>query len=108
MVADDPPFDELVSTIARHLEIDHGYTAILPPEPAEAIARVRAAGRKAGRVLGLSVFTCQTDPARREDGQVVVWVTLRNPPPEDDERMQARFDLVLDALPRPHRWLPEE
>ncbi|MEN3610486.1 hypothetical protein AAH979_13135 [Plantactinospora sp. ZYX-F-223] len=89
--------DELTLKIMRHLEIDWQYIAHAEPRDTERIALVRSAGRKAGRQLGWKIATMQTNPARREDGRVVVAVTVRETPnAEDDARMSERSRLLID------------
>ena len=91
------PEDELVATIARHLEIDWQYVEHVEAWDVERIALVRSAGRKAGRLLKYRVATVQTDPRKREDGRVVVVVAVREPPSaKEDERMSERTRLLMD------------
>jgi hypothetical protein len=92
-----PGPDELVATIARHLEIDWQYIEHVEAWDAERIAAVRSAGRKAGRLLKYRIVTMQTDSRRREDGRVVVVVAVREPPSvEEGERMGERSRLLID------------
>ncbi|MBF9131408.1 hypothetical protein I0C86_20935 [Plantactinospora sp. S1510] len=71
---------ELTLKIMRHLEIDWQYIEHVEPSNAERIAAIRSAGRKAGRQLGWKILTHQSDPARREDGHVVVIVAVEEHP----------------------------
>jgi len=60
------------------------------------IAGMRAAGRKAGRLIGYKIATTQSDPHAREDGRVVVVVAVREAPNEEEnQRMRDRADLLL-------------
>jgi len=87
--------DELTLKIARHLEIDHQYVKHVEAWDVEQIAAIRAAGRRAGRLLGWNVMTHQSDPRKREDGLVVVIVAVRDyPNDEEEQRMTERGDLL--------------
>lgn len=93
--------EDLVSEIARRLEIDWQYVAHVPAADTGRIAEIRAAGRAAGRRLGYKVMTMQTDPEDRDDGLVVVLAVVREPPSvEDKQRMDARARLLLENLYR--------
>ncbi|MBF9131404.1 hypothetical protein I0C86_20915, partial [Plantactinospora sp. S1510] len=60
---------------------------------------IRSAGRKAGRQLGWKILTHQSDPARREDGHVVVIVAVEeHPNPEERQRMKERSRLLFDHM----------
>lgn len=87
--------DELTLLIARHLEVDWQYVRRFEAGDAEKIAEVRAAGRRAGRLLGYKIMTRQSAP--NEHNRVTVVVTVREPPSQEDhERMQARARLLMN------------
>jgi hypothetical protein len=87
--------DELTLTIARHLEVDWQYVRRIEAWDTEQIATVRAAGRRAGRLLGYKIATRQSEP--NEENRVVVIVAVREPPSkEDHERMEERSRLLMD------------
>lgn len=91
--------DELLLTIARHLELDWQYVEYVEAWDTDRIAEVRATGRKAGRMLGYKIMTRQSDPARRRDGRVVVSVAVREPPnAEEARRMAERAELLMSAM----------
>jgi hypothetical protein len=94
-VASAPEPDELTLTIARHLEVDWEYTRRIAATDPDQIAAVRAAGRRAGRLLGYKIATRQASPDEQE--RVVVVVTVREPPSEEDrKRMQERSRLLMN------------
>jgi hypothetical protein len=87
--------DELTLLIARHLEVDWQYVRRIEAWDAAQIAAVRAAGRRAGRLLGYKIVTRQSAPS--EENRVTVVVAVREPPSQEDhERMQARARLLMD------------
>jgi hypothetical protein len=87
--------DELTLTIARHLEVDWQYVRRIEAWDIERIATIRAAGRRAGRLLGYKIATRQSEPD--EENRVVVVVAVREPPSQEDhERMQERSRLLRD------------
>jgi hypothetical protein len=69
-----PDPDELTQKVARHLDVDWRYVEQVEAWDVDRIAEVRAAGRRAGRMLGYKVVTTQSHRAAREDGLVVVIV----------------------------------
>jgi hypothetical protein len=87
--------DELTLVIARHLEVDWQYVRRIEAWDTDQIAAVRAAGRRAGRLLGYKIATRQSEP--NEENRVLVVVAVREPPSkEDHERMQERSRLLMD------------
>ncbi|HUZ25453.1 MAG TPA: hypothetical protein VMV07_16985 [Streptosporangiaceae bacterium] len=87
--------DELTLTIARHLEVDWQYVRRIEAWDTEQVATIRAAGRRAGRLLGYKIATRQSEP--NEENRVVVIVVVREPPSkEDHERMEERSRLLMD------------
>jgi hypothetical protein len=98
--------DELTLTIARHLEVDWQYVCRVEAWDTSQIATVRAAGRRAGRLLGYKIATRQSEPDAED--RVVVIVAVREPPSkEDHERMEERSRLLMDRafsdlMPPPH------
>lgn len=91
--------DVLASQIATRLEIGEQYVEHVSASDHDHIALIRSAGRKAGRLLNWKVRTFQTDPAKREDGKVVVFVVVEESTPEDERRFRANGDLLIrDAM----------
>ena len=87
--------DELTLLIARHLEVDWQYVRRIPARDGDQIAAVRAAGRRAGRLLGYKITTRQSVP--NDEGRVTVIVAVRVPPSqEDNDRMQERARLLMN------------
>ncbi|MFD9550307.1 hypothetical protein ACFWBG_23175 [Nocardia salmonicida] len=94
------PTDELTLTIMRSLEIDWQWVKHFDPADVTGIAEARSAGRRAGRAMGLKIVTFASDPAKREDGRVVVIVAVNQPAsdPEDEKRMEDRSRLIVDQM----------
>ncbi len=90
-----PEPDELTLAIARRLEVDWQYVERVEAWDAERIGEIRAAGRKAGRMLGYKIATHQGRPD--EENRVTVIVVLRAAPnAEEDQRMTERARLLMD------------
>ena len=87
--------EELVGAIAHRLEIDHQYIEHVPENQPDRVARVRRCGREAGRRLGWTVRTFQTDPSERDDRHVLAHVVVMVSTPEDDERLRERGKLLV-------------
>jgi hypothetical protein len=85
--------DELAAHIAQILEIDHQFIVRIQPRAAEQIARIRRAGRRAGRILGWKVSTFLRD---RDDGDWVVGVIVIESTPEDMSRLRERGALLVN------------
>lgn len=97
---DEPLLDEI--TIA--LEIDHQYRRLVEVWNQELVDRIRHCGRAAGRRLGYRVRTFATDPDRRDDQRVIVWVGVTASTPEDQDRISERSQLLIEhALKGPFR-----
>jgi hypothetical protein len=93
LVAPDAEPDELTQIIARHLEVDWRYVQRVDARDIERIAEIRAAGRRAGRLLGYKIVTRQSEPS--PDQRVAVSVVVREPPSEEDRlRLQERSRLL--------------
>lgn len=90
--------EALLNEIMRELEIDHQYMRFFLPQDSDDIARVRRLGRKAGRTLGWKIRTMQTNPAARDDGKVVVLVTVIESTPEEEKRMNERTSLIVSQI----------
>ncbi|MGI5523990.1 hypothetical protein ACQEUX_24075 [Micromonospora sp. CA-259024] len=87
--------EELVLTIARHLELDWQYVERVEAWNTERIADVRSAGRRAGGRIGYKIATFQSDAD--DEGRVVVIVAVREPPnAEDHRRMTDRGMLLMN------------
>jgi hypothetical protein len=75
------------------LETDRQWIRHFDPTDTDGIAAARSAGRRAGRALGVKVVTHQSDPRKREDGQVVVAVVV-------DEELGPAQKAVMDERAR--------
>lgn len=88
--------DALVADLKQALEIDYHAVKTFAEWDTEAIAQYRKCGRRAARELGLKVITRQSDPNKRDDRLVNVWVAATDPPAADLERLKERGDLLLN------------
>ena len=98
------PADELKLEIMRALEIDWQWVRRYQASDTDEIAAARAAGRRAGRALGMKIRTTQSTPTDQETGTVVVVVAVTNTeelPAADQERMAERSRLITNNLDRP-------
>jgi hypothetical protein len=90
--------DELTLAIARALEVDWQCFELVEAWNTDRVAEIRAAGRRAGRLLGYKILTRRSTP-RRADGRIVVAVVVREPLNDaDSERMRGRAQLLIDNL----------
>jgi hypothetical protein len=95
----DSQNDLLVADVKRSLKSDRQWVRLFDPDDTDGIAEARSAGRRAGRALGVKVATHQSDP--REDGQVVVIVTVNEEPtPAEKERIDERARQAIDKALR--------
>jgi hypothetical protein len=93
---------DLELTVARQLEIDGQFVAHFDTDGAAGIAAVRAAGRRAGRLLGLNVRTVHSDPNKRDDNRVVVIVAVTGGMSgEDAARLTERGEMLISRMPAP-------
>lgn len=89
----EPP-GALVAEIATRLEIDWQCVRQFEALDKDAISTFRAAGRRAGRVLGLKVRTMEAAVTGRSD-QVAVIVVVVSGPEADRARVLERGDLLM-------------
>jgi hypothetical protein len=81
------------------LEIDLQAVETFEAWDVEGIAQYRRVGRRAVRRLGHRALTQQSDPAKREDGRVVV-VVLADPDPAhpDSQRLYDRSETIVREM----------
>lgn len=93
----DSADEELIQTIARHLEADHQYVTRLPADQTAEIKQLRSCGRRAGRLIGRSVRTFQSP---RRDGTVAVYVVLAELTEEERRRGDAQAAEAMGRILR--------
>jgi hypothetical protein len=80
-------FDRIVASLKSD---DQQFTMSFDGDDAEGISKVRSLGRRAGRELGWKVRTFATNPDRRADRRVTVFVVVEESTPLRDELMRIR------------------
>jgi hypothetical protein len=75
---DDPADEALIQEILPVLEVDHQYTRLVEAWNHELVAQIRRCGRKAGKRLGYKIRTLASEPDRRDDRRIAVWVRERS------------------------------
>jgi hypothetical protein len=93
--------DELVAAMMRPLEIDFQVTDHFEEWDTEGIAQFRRCGRRAIRKLGYKAHTFQTDPAKRDDRRVIVYVMVTNRTEDDEARLAERSWFLIQNMPSP-------
>ena len=91
----DPEDEALIQQILPVLELDHQYTRLVEAWNHDLVAQIRRCGRAAGRRLGYKIRTFASDPDRRDDGRLVVWVIVINSNPDDEHRIRERSELLI-------------
>ena len=91
----DPADETLIEQIVPVLELDHQYSRVVEAWNFDLITQIRRCGRAAGKRLGYKVRTFATDPERRQDRRVVVWVIVTESNPDDEERIRERGELLI-------------
>ena len=81
---DDPEDEALIREILPILDLDHQYTRLAEAWNHELIAQIRRCGREAGKRLGYKIRTLTSDPQRRDDGRVAVWVVVIESTPNEE------------------------
>lgn len=91
--------EELLAAILPILDIDLQAVAVFEAWDVEAIAQYRRVGRRAVRRLGHRAVTLQSDPAKRDDGRVVV-IVLAEVPSEhpDSQRLHDRGEALIQRM----------
>ena len=92
----DPDDEALIQEILPVLEVDHQYTRVVEEWNHDLVAQVRRCGRQAGKRLGYKIRTFASDPDRRDDRRVAVWVIVTDSNPDDEERMRERSELLMN------------
>ena len=90
----DPEDEALIHQILPVLEVDHQYTRLVEERNHELVAQIRRCGRQAGKRLGYQIRTLASDPDRRDDRRVAVWVLVIDSNPDDEDRIRERSDLL--------------
>ena len=91
----DPEDEALIEQILPVLELDHQYARLVEAWNHDLVAQIRRCGRQTGKRLGYKIRTFASDPDRREDRRVVVWVLVTDPNPDDEDRIRERSDLLI-------------
>ena len=92
----DPEDEALIQEILPVLELDHQYTRLVEAWNHELVAQIRRCGRQAGKRLGYKIRTFASDPDRRDDQRIAVWVIVTDPTPDDEDRIRARSELLMN------------
>ena len=93
---DDPEDEALIQEILPVLEVDHQYTRLVEAWNHELVAQIRRCGRQAGKRLGYKIRTFTSDPERRDDRRIAVWVLVISSNPDDEERIRERSELLIN------------
>jgi hypothetical protein len=91
----DPQDEALVQEIMPVLELDHQYTRLVEAWNHDLVAQIRRCGRQAGKRLGYKIRTVASDPERRDDARLVVWVVVIDSTPDDEDRIRGRGELLI-------------
>lgn len=87
--------EALIQEIVPVLDLDHQYTRLVEAWNHELITQIRRCGREAGKRLGYKIRTLTSDPQRRDDRRVAVWVVVISSNPDDEDRIRDRRDLLI-------------
>ena len=77
------------------LEVDHQYTRLVEAWNHQLVAQIRRCCRAAGKRLGDLIRTLASDPDRREDRRIAVWVLVTDSNPDDEDRIRERSELLI-------------
>ena len=91
----DPDDEALIQEILPVLEVDHQYTRLVEAWNDELVAQIRRCGRVAGKRLGYKIRTFASDPDRRDDQRIAVWVIVTDSNPDEEDRIRKRSDLLI-------------
>ena len=91
----DPADEALIREILPALDLDHQYTRLVEEWNHEFVAQIRRCGRQAGKRPGYKIRTLTSDPQRRDDRRVVVWVVVIGSNPDDEDRIRDRSELLI-------------
>lgn len=93
---DDPADEALTQEILPVLDLDHQYTRSVEAWNHELVAQIRRCGRAAGKRLGYKIRTFTSDPDRRDDQRIAVWVIVTDSNPDDEDRIRERSELLIN------------
>lgn len=93
---DDPADEALIQEILPVLDLDHQYTRLVEAWNHELVAQIRRCGRQAGKRLGYKIRTFTSDPDRRDDQRIAVWVVVISANPHDEDRIRERSELLIN------------
>jgi hypothetical protein len=88
----------LLDQITAALKAGDDYRQQFDEEDIEGIEKVRALGRQAGRDLGVKVNTMASDPNKRDDRRVNVFVAVREGSPLYEELRRIRAGKKIRAI----------
>jgi hypothetical protein len=88
----------LLEQITAVLKAGDDYRQQFDEDDVEGIKKVRALGRQAGRDLGVKVTTMASDPNKREDRRVNVFVAVREGSPLYEELRRIRGSKQIRAI----------
>ena len=91
----DPADEALIQKILPVLDLDHQYTRLVEAWNHELVAQIRRCGRAAGKRLGYQIRTLTSDPQRRDDRRIAVWVVVINSNLDDEDRIRERSELLI-------------
>ena len=103
---DNPEDEALIQEILPILDLDHQYTRLVEAWNHELVAQIRRCGREAGKRLGYKIRTLTSDPQRRGDGRVAVWVIVIGSNSDEEARIRERSELLNHSDPQPGSRLP--
>ena len=90
-----PEDEALIMEMLPVLEVDHQYTRLVEAWNHDRVAQIRRCGRQAGKRLGYKLRTVASDPERRSDGRLMVWVVVIDSTPNDEDRIRERGELLI-------------
>ena len=91
----DPDDEALIQEILPVLELDHQYTRLVEAWNHDLVTQIRRCGRAAGNRLGYTIRTLTSDPERRDDRRVAVWVVVISSNPDDEGLIRERGELLI-------------
>lgn len=91
----DPEDEVLIQEMLPVLDVDHQHMRLVEAWNRDRVAQIRRCGRQAGKRLGYKIRTLNSDPDRRDDGRLVVWVVVIESAPDDEDRIRERGELLI-------------
>ncbi|MBA2560253.1 MAG: hypothetical protein H0V07_10295 [Propionibacteriales bacterium] len=92
----DPADEALIQEILPVLDLDHQYTRLVEAWNDELLAQIRRCGSAAGKRLGYKMRTFASDPDRRNDRRITVWVIVTDSNPDEEDRIRERSELLIN------------